>query len=364
MRILAASAVMMLAACSVLPRPVRTNGPCPRDWQAAVVWSTQNGMVSTLSYVAADGSIEERDLPYIGFSSAGLGTVARRGDETVMVSNGNMKRDKTHLVTVSATCAVTGVRVDEIAVMGMDASPEVVFTTGWLNGVGWVRGHDRGGVVTAAAHFPDWMVNKPVVHDGRVYAFANDMNAADAPWLLVLNATTLEEIARMPLPEDAGFIMDALARDGTLYYPLPGPSDGSREGQRLGMIDLATLRSVEVALDASSPYLLAASRDAIIVGHTFMNPSFRPMNQYVWVTRYVPSTGEKQTFDIGTPTGLGVMTIAATDTTLFVLGTADDNAEQVSLLVYDAGTMELRSRTDIPRPRGVGHRYPAGLVTP
>ncbi|WP_028709682.1 hypothetical protein, partial [Propionicicella superfundia] len=101
----------------------------------------------------------------------------------------------------------------------------------------------------------------------------------------------------------------------------------------------------------------------IYIGHTFMNPSYRPMTDYVWITRYTPATGRTETFDIGTEAGIGVNAITTTDDTLYILGTGTDE-EQVTLLTYNLPDMTERSRTTIHRPTGYGHRYPAGLIVP
>src|SRR5665647_779749 len=128
------TAMLTVTGCGVLPGPDQTDGPCPDGWRAAVLWSTENGSGSTLSYVMADSSVKERNLPYLGFATSAVDTIERRGTDTVMVSNGNLDRDKTHIVTLSASCAVTGVEVDETLALGVATSADAVFTTGWLNG--------------------------------------------------------------------------------------------------------------------------------------------------------------------------------------------------------------------------------------
>ncbi len=355
-----AAALLLASGCGVLPVPDRTDGPCPEGWRAAVLWSTQNGTASTLSYVMADGTVEERSLPYIGFETAGAGTIERRGTDFVMVSNGDMNRDRTHIVTLSETCQVTAVEVDESVVLGVTTSPEAVFTTGWLNGAGWIHRHGRDGGTTELS-LADITLSKPVAHDGRVYIFG--MSDTDGgPLLLVLDATSLEELDRIPLAPDTGEVINALVKDGMLYHPFTGPPDGSREGDSLGVIDLATLEQTAIRLEAPSPYLLTATDDALYIGHTFMNNGYRPMNEYVWVTRYTPSTGDAQTFDVGTAPGVGITAIAASGTDLFVLGTADDNAESATLLIHDTTTMATTAQAVVPMPGGAGHHYVAGLI--
>ena len=357
------AAMLTFTGCGVLPGSNQTEGPCPDQWRAAALWSTQNGSASTLSYVKGDGSVEERALPYLGFEASRADTIERRGTDTVMVSNGNLDRDKTHIVTVSATCAVTGVQVDEAVALGVATSPEAVFTTGWLNGAAWIHRHDPAGTATEI-RFPGLSIAKPVAYGSKVYAFATEDAAGDAPLLLVLDATSLTEVARVPLSSDTGSVFDALVKDGTLYYPLTGPSDGSREGDSLGAIDLTTLKRTEVPLEAPSPYLLAATDDAIYIGHTFMNNGYRPMTEYVWITRYTPSTGKTETFDVGTAAGIGINAIAATSDSLYVLGTDSDSPDSATLLAFDTTTMTTTSQTRIPAPSRPGHHYLAGLIVP
>ena len=227
------AAMLTITGCGVLPGPNRTDGPCPDGWRATALWSTQNGSVSTLSYVRADGSVEERNLPYLGFEASRADTIERRGTDTVMVSNGNLDRDKTHIVTLTANCAVTGVQVDEAVALGVATSPEAVFTGGWLNGAAWIHRHDLGGNLTES-RFPGLSIAKPVVYGTKVYAFATEDAAGDAPLLLVLDATSLTEVTRVALGDGTGSVFDALVKDGKLYYPLTGHSDGSREGNSIG----------------------------------------------------------------------------------------------------------------------------------
>jgi hypothetical protein len=358
----AAAAALVASGCGVLPAPSRTDGPCPDGWQAAVLWSTQNGSASTLSYVLADGSVEERNLPYLGFETAGAGTIERRGTDTVMVSNGDMNRDRTHIVTLSETCQVTAVEVDEAVVLGVATSTDAVFTTGWLNGAGWIHRHDPDGTTTELS-LAGTTISKPVADGGKVYAFATS-DTDGSPLLLVLDATSLVELDRVPLRDDTGEVINALVKDGMLYYPFTGPADDSREGDSLGIIDLDTLQQTALRIEAPSPYLLAATDDAIYVGHSFMNSSYRPMNEYVWVTRYDPATKGTQTFDVGTAAGIGINDIATNDTGLFVLGTTGDTADGATLLVHDPETMAVIARTVVPVPGGPGHHYVAGLVVP
>ncbi|WP_028707997.1 hypothetical protein, partial [Propionicicella superfundia] len=215
----ALSATLMLTtACSVLPGlsgDLSTNGPCPDGWKAAVLWSTENGTASTIDYIKPDNTIAQQHLPWIGLTAGPGNLLDRRGDDLVTVTNGNMDRDKTHIVTLSTTaCSLSAVQIPEPLVLGVGTSPDATFTTNGINGAGWVHRHDLDGKTTAEVDYPNVIPSKPVWHDGTLSVFAEELaegeGTSGTPLLLVLDDRTMKERARLRLPSDVSLVQDSL----------------------------------------------------------------------------------------------------------------------------------------------------------
>lgn len=118
---------------------------------------------------------------------------------------------------------------------------------------------------------------------------------------------------------------------------------------------LPGLTTSAIDLGSPAPYLIAESHDALFVAHTFMNPAFRDMSEYRYVSRYDLTTGAVASLDVGGR----LLSLGVSGQTLYVL--TGDGAE-VTGTTYDTATMRPTSSVVVPPPAGSGYFYPAGLV--
>lgn len=356
------AALMLVPSCGTPSSSVPAGQLCPRSWQAGVLWSTEAGSSSELVFVADDRPVARRAVPYVGFGAVPGSVEDRSGTEVVMASNGNQSRDKTHLVSFSTDdCAVTSRQVPEQVVLGVAAGHGVTYATNAPVDTGaQLRRRDPHGNVTAEARFRNLVLGKLLLHGDTLYAFgANYADPKRPAQLLVLDATTLAEKHRVALRATQGAIDQAVVKNGKLYYPQTIVDD--KEGTRLGIIDPATFEQSTVELNAPAPFLIVDAGDHLWIGHTYINPSFRELTDYRWVTRYNPASGKVDRFDVGV--GVGVTSLAVKDQTLYVLGTAGDE-DHVKLRIIDLPDMKLRTEVDITKPDRPGHFYPSTLIMP
>lgn len=360
MAVLLAGLLLVPAGCTT---PTAAPAGCRAGGSAAVLWSTENGAQSEAVYVSAGNTITERAVPYLGFPAVPAPSRARHGSDLLLASNGSMDRDRTHLVTLSThDCSVAANRVPEALLVAVEESETARFTANWVNGSGWIRRHDKNSGAVSQAAFPAG-IHHLVIHGDALYVFATDDNDNDRPMLLVLDSSTLEQRANLRLHREAGAVKSAIVQGDVLYFPYAGKGDGSSgEGTKLGAVNLRTHRVSAIPLTQRAPYVLVATDDAVYVLHTFLNPAFRPMADYVWLTRYRPATGSLESFDLGTTVGMGVLDLAVSGDALWLLGSDGDDA--AILASFDLASMEQRSRLRLTRPEGLGHRYLAGLVVP
>ncbi|MGC4938265.1 hypothetical protein [Kribbella sp. DT2] len=360
-KIAAVIAVVALASsCHSPSRSAPAGQHCPRGWQAGVLWSTENGDSSELAYVAGDRPADRRTVPYLGFLPVPGSLEDRSGDDLIMVSNGDQLRDRTHLVTFSAAdCTMTGRQVPEQLVLGVAADDGVTFTTDAFADAGAVlRRRAADGKVTAESHLKGLVLGKLLAHGNRLYAFGAGYADPNPPTqLLVLDATTLREEARVVLRGSQGTITQAVVKGEKLYYP--ETISKAREGTRLGIVDLASLEQSSVDLGAPAPFLVADAGGYIWVGHTYPGPAFRELTEYRWISRYDPATGKVKRFDLG----IGISSIAITDSSLYVLGT-QGSKDSASFRIAALPDLKLRAELDIAKPDRPGHFYPSTIVTP
>lgn len=347
------AAVLLAAGCGVVPG-LPAGGPCPEGWRSAVLWSTQNGWSSQLAFVTEDGGIERQNLPYTGFWPAA--PIERADGQVIMAADGNAGLERGRLVTIStADCTVAGPRIDETGVWSIESNRGDVYATNALNGEGVIRRRTPDGTVAAEVILADVLPTKLMVHGDRLYVLATGLED-DQTMMLTLDAKTLAEQARVEFPEE-GSPLDAVIRDGRLYYP--ETIAGGAEGTRLRVVDLKTGRRSAVELGSPAPYLMAETDDHLYIGHTFMNPGFRPMAEYRRITRYDPTSGKVERFDVGA----GIESIAIKDQRLYVLSPAEDQAT-ATLRTFDLPAVTLRSEVVIPKPTGMGHYYTSAIVLP
>ncbi|MFT4295510.1 MAG: hypothetical protein QM582_08865 [Micropruina sp.] len=356
-------ATSLLAGC-VAPSASTAAG-CPAGWRAAALWSTQAGAESRLDFVDADDRVTSRPVPYLGFEAAPGSPSARRGDQVVLVSNGDLDRDRTHLITFDTRgCEISAVPLNEHAVMGLSAGPSDSYTSSWLNGAAQVRRYPISGGVPVEVSFPDLGPFKLIRHGDQLFGFTTSDGKDDRPLLIAMDPQSLAERGRWTLPDDVGWVGAALVFADRLYFSYTGKGDGSSgEGTKLGVFDIAGSTLTSVAMKKPAPYLLTASEDAVYIGHTFINPGYRPVSEYVWVSRYRPSTGAIESFDVASEAGISITAIRVVADRLLVLGDTPDQS-QGKLLTYALPSMRKLSTVVLTAPAGTGANYLAGLITP
>ncbi|WP_152361053.1 hypothetical protein [Microlunatus speluncae] len=346
---------ILLTSCGILPAPEEAEG-CPSGWQIAIMWSTQNGPHSELIFIEADSVLQRRTVPYVGFNPVPGNVEDRSGSDLIMVANGNLDRDQTNVVSMSTlSCDLSARRVPEPVVLGIASHAGDVYTTNSINGEAQLRRRDSGGNVKAEVAFPAIVLSELIVHDDILFAFAAD-DATDQSVLLVLDPATLAERNRIKLEGSAGTAEQAIVKGSVLYYPQTLTVDN--EGTKLGMIDLRTFQQSTIELDSPAPFLIIDAGDHLYIGHTFINPGYRPMSDYRWVSRYNLATGKVERFDVGGRLG----SMAIRDQVLYVLNSGEDD-EPAKLRSFDLPSMTPRSTIDVPRPNALlGHYYASGLI--
>jgi hypothetical protein len=356
----ATAALTLVPSCGDPSSSAPAGQSCPEGWQAGVLWSTENGAESEVTFVADGAPIARRTMPYAGFVPVPGSLEDRSGTDVVMVSNGDGSRDKTHLVTFSLVdCATASRRLPEQLVLGVAADRGASYTThAFVDKGANVRRRDAAGRLTAEKQFPNLVLGKLLVHGGALYAIgANPHDPKRPTQLLVLDATTLAEKRRIVLRGSQGAVDGAAIKNGKLYYPQTLSEE--REGHRLGIVDLQSFQHSSVELNTPAPSLVVDAGEFVWIGHTYLNSSFRSLADYRWVSRYHPASGKVERFDVG----IGVSGLAVKDRTLYVLGTTGDE-NRAKLRIIDLPGMKLRTEVDIAKPDRPGHFYPSTIIVP
>ncbi|MBK8460241.1 MAG: hypothetical protein IPL43_08740 [Micropruina sp.] len=172
--------------------------------------------------------------------------------------------------------------------------------------------------------------------------------------LLELDAASLRLLRRTTLLDTLESGISAAIRDGKLFYGRAIVADVEAVPS---VVSLDDLHESTVALHPA-PFLLAETDDALYVGHTFMNPGFRPMTEYRHVSRYDLSTGAVTTTDVGGP----LLHLQPSGQRLLVL--SGDVGDSITLTTHDQPGLEPRSAVDVEVPTASGYYYVAGIVTP
>ena len=194
-----------------------------------------------------------------------------------------------------------------------------------------------------------------LMSDDRLFALGSvQVGDREEGVLLELDPGTLMIRGRVELKGATNTGAAALLKGGEVIYPRTMVA-GEREGSALGLVSLNGVTEREVDLKVAAPYLMADGGDVIYVGHTFMNPGFREMSEYRFVSRYNLQSGKVETFDVGGP----LLSIAVSGESLVVL---TGNADVVTVKTFDAASMKLVSSLEVPRPSGSDYFYPAGLI--
>lgn len=352
---------MLLAGCGA---PSTGSVGCPaQGWDAALLWSSETEPNSEVAFVRGDRVVGRQQLPYQGLEASPAEGIFRVADDAWLKSNGNTRRDKTHLLRYATdTCSTMAFPVREQVVRAVSFDRDAFTTTNTVNGHAEVRRRSLDGNLTAEARFPDITLSVLQPRGDRLYALGSTMGRTpDQALLLELDAVSLAEKRRLLLAGIAG--SDALTITGdTLYYPhtviLNGPDHTEAEGNSLGAITLSDFRQSAVDLETAAPDLVVDAGDSLYIGHTFMNPGFRDTDEYRFVTRYTPTSGRVDTFDVGH--GLVTMALSG-DHLLVVTRTGRDTPR---LTTYQLPAMTPLATVEVPQPTGTGYFYIAGLVTP
>ncbi len=359
-RILAVSAaalamVLLISGCSA-GSGSNAKGPCVEGWTAAVLWSSETAGRSEVAFVGDFGVLERRTWKFQGLEAV-PNQWFRSGSDVWLVANGNPVRDRTDVLRFSTTsCELQFWRVPEPAVWSVVRIDDSFVTTNNLNGASWLHRRTMDGEVVAEQSLEGINLTTLVAADDRLYALGADFNKDDEGLLLELDPKSLQTIRRVDLAPMTSSVPGAVVKEGRLYYPV-NTVTGDREGQSLGVVSLDDFTHFEVPLESPSPYLLADGGDVLFVGHTFMNPGYREMAEYRFVSRYHLGSGEVETFEVGGP----LLAMEVTGSKLVVL-TGEESSATVK--TFDTDTMELLSSIEVDRPAGTGYFYQAGLILP
>jgi len=349
--------IVGLSGCAT-PSALTIEKPCPEGWAAAVLWSSETAGRSEVAFVGESGVVEQRSWPFQGLGAA-PNALTRSGADVWMVANGNTIRDRTDVLRfTTASCALRSWRVPEQAVWSVAETQGGFVTTDALNGAAHLHRRDREGRLVAENVVEGISLTTLVAADDQLLALGNYWGGTDEGLLLELDPVSLAVKRRIDLSPLMSTGPQAVSVGGVLYFPITtatGEDGGEHEGRTLVAVSLRDLSAKRVPLDSPAPYLMAGTGDSLFVGHTFINPGFREMSEYRFVSRYDLRTGGVETFEVGGP----LRSIAVAGSSLAVL-TGDSDAVMVK--TYDAASMKLISSLEVPRPSGSGYFYPAGLI--
>lgn len=284
---------MVAIACSLLTAgcvapaftPPQPAGGCPPTWQAAVLYSAE-GAASEIVFVGSQRVLERRSIPYRGLSAAPTDGVKRSSDGNWwLVSNGSPAGGQSHILRFSvATCEFTNFAVEEQSVRAVVGAADGFYTTNNINGVGEIRRRNLSGAVEAEVGLSGVDFTALELHGGDLYAIGSTMGeATDRATIYRLNAQSLKSEAKIDLQGYNGTSSQAAIYGESLWVPLPTTA-GDTESDDLAKVSLKDFSVSRVETHSPSPFLTASLGGVVYVGHTFMNPGFRPMSEYRFVT--------------------------------------------------------------------------------
>lgn len=352
---------LLLVGCgtpSPSPVPVGSAG-CPSDWDAAIVWSTETAPQSQLDYVSGDAVVASRSLPHQGLRAAPAQAPFRSGETAWLAANGNTTRDTTHVLRWSqADCSTQAFAVQEQVIWSVVASDEAFYTTNTLNGEAQVHRRTMDGTLTAEVAVPATVFSSLALDGDRLHAVGATGDPGDEQTVLVtFDATTLAEQRRLELGPRS-LAVSTLVHAGKLYLPAGAVGDANgneREVSTLQVVDLDTGTPETLDLGTASPYLVADSERGLVFAHTSMNPTFRSMDAYRYVTLFDPATRERTTLDAGP----ALRQIVVAGDALLVLTQPGDAA--ATLTRYALSDLRELSRVEVAPPAG-GQHYLSGIL--
>lgn len=345
----------MITSCTtpLVPQPTQ-EANCPAGWRAAVVFSSQIDTESDLAFLGSDNILERRRIPYQGFSPAPGAVRDQDGTDVWMAANGNVARDKTHLVHFStATCGINAFQVPEPVIRSLITTPDggVASSNSPVSGaeVRWRTAH---GTLVADTTLPDLDITAWEHHGTELIGIGTEV-PTDQTVVVQLSTPSLTETRRVVLPGMVSPGRGTAIIGNSLYYTeSTGPGDA--EGTVLAKLDLDTFVAEPVARMGPSPFLIAQAPDSLYVANTFVNPGFRPMAEYRTVSRFMLDTKEVTTFEVGGP----LLDIALAGKELIVAA-GDEKGAIVSR--FDRFTGQRLGQIHIPAPPGKLY-YLANLI--
>lgn len=140
-----------------------------------------------------------------------------------------------------------------------------------------------------------------------------------------------------------------------LIIPTPTGA-GDQESDRIASVDLQNLRVAWSSTGSVSPFLLASVGARTYVGHTFMNPGFRAMSDYRYVTEYVADGQGAPPHAVNGP----ILALRGQGQSLLVL--SGDPGQSIRLVTYSTPGLTLQRTQDLAAPELGGNAYIAGLI--
>ncbi len=342
-------------AAPLVPTPT-LEASCPPGWRAAVMFSSQYETESVLSFVGPDGVAEQRRIPYQGFGPSPATVKSQDGPDVWLGANGDVVRNKTHLVHFStSTCAVDALRVPEQLLRSILGTQGGVLSTNSPVSGAVVRWRTSQGTMIADTVLPGLDITAWARHGTHLLGVGWDV-AAEQAVVIEFSTPSLTETRRTLLPDTASPGYGTAVIGDYLYYT-SSISAPDTEGTNLGRLNLDTFTAETFAPTGISPYLIAQAPESLYVGNTFINPAFRPMEEYRTVTRVMLDTADTTTIDVGGP----ILDIALEGDELVTV-TGDIDVDP-TISRFNRFTGERIEAITVPKPPGTVY-YIAGLILP
>jgi hypothetical protein len=354
------ASVALLSGCGLSAASQPPAG-CPAGgWDAALVWSSTSEPAGEITFLKGDQVVGRQSMPYQGLDPAPSDGAFRVGDAVWLKANGDVGRDKTHLLRYDTrTCSTRAYRVDEQVVRAVAADETGFVTTNTINGAAHVIRRDLEGKTVASVELADLTLTALLPVEGRLYALGATMGSdADVAVLLDLDPTTLAETRRATLVGVVGSD-DLVVRGDKIYYPktvVRAVTGSEAEGFAMGVVNLTDFTLSEIDLAVPAPDVVAAEGGALYTAHTFMNPGFRDTDAYRTVTRLDPDSGVVTSVEVGP----GLLSIATRTDQLVAVNQAAGGEPTVT--TYRLPDLAKVSSVSVPHPEG-DHFYVASILT-
>jgi hypothetical protein len=339
-----------LSACNSPPQQ-----GCPAGATAAVAWSSETAELSHIQYASTDRLITDRTIEVQGIRPMTPVTIGRKA---YLLATGNTVADQTSLVELDMnTCTTRIVPVDRRPAYTVDVAHEFFVTAANINDEAIIDRYSLDGRKQSTATIPGRLVSKVLIGDGFVYAFASGDSTTSVE-LIVMDAATLSIRNRVPLPKAGSSPSNALIHEGSLYFPITLLSD--KEGgadHQVGRIGLSTMEFSAIDVITGMPYLISATGDYLVVGHTFMNPSMGEMANY----HHISLVSWSGTSILGGEIDLGIQSMSVASNAALVLGV--DSSNHARIATYTLPALRKTGEVAIGESNQWGnYHYPAAVV--